>query len=485
MENIKRGRIICATGGGKTWIEYTTIYDGFFSRGNTLQILVAPTISLLKQHHETFENYGMFHRERVVVMHFRTGEDARRDDYIDYEQTTNEEKFLEALAKYEGRKIIVFVTYASEKKMFDIMRKNSVVADCVVFDEFHHCVKQTEEQREHLLTLPVRSALFFSASEKRGRVVSSLDTELFGEKLVDISYARLRQQGILVPKVLIKTIRLRQGCKKLKAIAKDLVITAEREGLNIKDATMEAAAIIVAREDLIENYERCNLVTFSKAVADCKVITKDSGVQKYLGGSCDINTVHAGTPGTERLEIFEKIKKSHNSVLCQHSIVKEGIDVTSFNALVFSRKMEVIGTQQALGRIVRADPRDTENLKAGKISIDDPTGWKKYYAVVYVVVTDDDMEDFTKFVKEFYVKLRDAGLTTDDFQFIDLADERNSVDIDEDGWIEPIRRDVRIDEPTLNDHVKNLAIEVEDEEKYDEDLEKSRELSMNELVDAF
>ena len=52
----------------------------------------------------------------------------------------------------------------------------------------------------------------------------------------------------------------------------------------------------------------------------------------------------------DRLAIFECIMRS---IPLQHSIVKEDIDLTSFNSLIIQRGMSAIGMQQALGRVAR------------------------------------------------------------------------------------------------------------------------------------
>ena len=285
----KRAHFVVATGGGKTYNEFDEIRKGFYSRGFTLQVLVAPTIGLLQQHEQMFIDHGLFDKrnvDRVVDVQFRTGSDTK-GDYIDYAKSTHEEDFLNTLKKHVGRKVLVFVTYASEQKLLDIMRENDIVADVVVWDEFHHCVKQKLDYKQHLLTLPVDHNLFFSASLKDGRHISSSDKSLFGECLANVTYKELREQGMLVPNVVVKVIRLNSSCKsfsrltksmkltrdeieeqenksrrRVKAISKEEQIEAEKAGVNIKATTLEAASIIRAVKDMLENYKNCNLVTF-------------------------------------------------------------------------------------------------------------------------------------------------------------------------------------------------------------------------------
>jgi superfamily II DNA or RNA helicase len=246
--------------------------------------------------------------------------------------------------------------------------------------------------------------------------------------------------------------------RRVKAISKEEQIEAEKTGVNIKATTLEAAAIIRAVKDMLENYKKnCNLVTFSKNVSTCKVVTSNDDLKNELDGT-SLYTVYAGVPDQDRKRIFDEIRVSTNCVLCQHSIVKEGIDITSFNSILFSRDMNVIGTQQALGRVVRAHPDDTKDLVADKILLNSSKGWRKYEAVVYIIVDDDDMQDFATYFTEFYKKLRDTGLTAEDIQFDDVVPALDGMDELEGNPDEPIERKAEINGVIMKDLAKAIDI---------------------------
>lgn len=477
-----RGRNICATGGGKTEVEFRSIRSMFFEEGANLCVLVAPTIDLLRQHHLYFEQFGFFHKEGVSVVHFRTGDEVRQDDHISYAQMTKEDDFTRVMTNNSGKKVLIFVTYASEENLFNIMRKRGVEASLCVWDEFHHTVRQDIDYRNHLLTLPVKHNLFFSASQKRGRVISSFDEEVYGPVLSDVTYAELRTAGILVPSVVIKPIRINVSGKRMRAIGRSLKKAADREGFDLKDAIVESAASIVAREDLIKLEGHSNIVTFSKSVPICKAIILSDTVKAEMPG-CLIQTVHANIPARERKMVYEEVNLSSDSILFQHSVVKEGIDITPFNGEIISRNMDVIGTQQGLGRIVRAHPEDTKALKEGKISLDSPVGWKKYTATVYVIIHSGEMDNFRKFMKDLIVKLQFSGLDDNDYQFGEIVEERSGVS-------EKNNADVKVLSPlelfegeTLRDYVKALQIQMDEEEMITRIEDKVNKMSIDELCD--
>jgi len=518
MENLRRfvrGKINCACGGGKTLIEYQALLEGYTKHNHMIQVIVAPTIALLKQHHDTFCKWDLF--SDVVVIHFRTGEAALLDKDIEYVQTTNAKEFIDALEEYSNRKVLVFVTYASERKMFDACRKSNKMIDLCVWDEFHHLIpsNQSQEissQKEHLQTLPVYVNLFFSASEKHGAIISSFDETLFGEKIGDVSYSFLRSRGIVVPKIVIKGVRIKRDDDfialekafsakakqlKLKAIKKDDKINAAQSGVDLEDVVLETAALELAREDMLKTNKTCSILTFSKSVAACKLIT--TTCQDRFDNAL-LQTVHAAIPGNERQEIFDRIggKKddagnsicaaSNDSILCQYGIVKEGIDLTAFNALVLSRNLDVTGLQQAIGRPTRAHSEDTRRLQSGEISIDDLSEHIKPIATIYIPIGDDEsMEDFMQYTKELCEKLQyGLGLKKEDWDFGGLIEKRRGVDIEsDDAWAEKLKREVCLDGETLNDWKNKLYVSNEEEVHYNVDLELAREMNLIDLTNEY
>lgn len=465
--NGTRGRIICATGGGKTEVEFRLVKT-MFQEGAQLCIVVAPTIDLLIQHHKYFEKFGTFHgQDKISVIHFRTGDEAREDSFIDYAQMTVGDDFNRIMVNNSGKKVLIFVTYASEQKLFNLMRNNAIVAGLCIWDEFHHTVRQDVKYLDHLKDLPVKHNLFFSASQKRGRIVSSFDESVYGPELESISYKELREKGVLVPRIIIKPIRINTNGRRLGAIGRELSETAKREKFDLRNALIEAASCIVAREDLLTTIGRSNIVTFSKGVPICKAIVNSHTIRAEINNAL-LSTVYAGVPGRDRKSIYESVKLSDDSILCQYSVVKEGIDITPFNAMVASRVLDIIGTQQGLGRIVRAEPQDTKALKAGTISLDSPVGWKKYYSIVYVIIHDDSSEQFKSYLQELVRKLQGSGLTPDDYQFGEIIEPNNGTGDPkpgpDTGYITEIIKDFFPDQ-TLQEYVRAMQVQMEEDEE--------------------
>lgn len=479
LENEGRGSIICATGGGKTRAIYQNMIDGYLKHNYELQVIVAPTIDLLRQHHETFRKYETYKND-VSIVHFRTG-DSSEDNWSKITQTTSVEDMLEHKMNDKSKRTLIFVTYASEGKLFNGLKKANIKADIVYWDEFHHTVKQKQVQKEHLLSIPSKRNLFYSASIKRGRTVCAMNKELFGPKLCEIKYSELRKKGILVPKIIVKVIRLQDNAK-IKKLERELKKAASVENFDLRTAVMEAAGTIIARKDMLKSGP-CNLLTFSKAVPICKEIVSNEVIRKEFD-DCLLNTVHSGVRSKYRKEIYDIVKKSEDSVLCQYSVVKEGIDINPFNAVVFSREMDVIGTQQAIGRVIRVHEIDKQNFAEGLISIDNLEGWKKYNSTLYVIIHKDDSEDFRKFLKDLIRKLQHAGLEKDDYAFADIDDTIHGTkdeETSEDVVIPPMRNIIK--EESIKSAVNAVYIEIEEDEENEIKNEFFEEIEKNKFED--
>jgi superfamily II DNA or RNA helicase len=460
---LNRGKIIAATGAGKTLVIFKGVRKGFLELGFKLQVVVAPTIDLLRQHHDYFQKFGLFHNDDVSVIHFRTGEESRTDAFFEYQQTTNvnELKFNE--------KHLVFVTYASEQNLFDGLKQLGIEVDCVYWDEFHHTVKQSIDYKQHLLTLPIKRNLFFSASERRGRIVSSFNEEIYGPTLINVTYKELRAKAILVPKLIIKPIVINVDHPKIQGLEQSFKKAAKDKKFELVDGVMEAAGTIIARQNMLQTLGICNMVTFSKAVPICKEIVSNKDIRDYFGE--DLFTVHAGVPSKDRNKIYGQVQQSTDSVLCQYSIVKEGIDINPFNSLVMSRTLDVIGVQQGIGRIARANPQDTANFQAGLIKLDSPVGWNKYFATVYFIITSTEMEQFKDSVKDIIQKLQFAGFEEDDYDFAEILEERTGVAPDNNDWIAGVKNPLVYDiiqGISVKDVIAQAHVEIEQEIVKDE-----------------
>lgn len=463
---ISRGKFHCVTGGGKTLVEYTLINKMFHDFGPEKKtcIIVAPTIALVNQHYVNFREWGAFGNGDIFPVCFKTGDEPTSDDEELFAQTTKSAELKGQFDNHPDKHKLIFTTYKSIDNLCDALKNERITADFCCWDEFHHLVQQNSARREFLENLPIKKNAFFSASRKRGRVVTSEDELLFGQVLCDIHYKRLREQGILVPKLTIKLMQFNSESNDIKKMSRLFKDECERfkdnneKGINPKDLIGEAAFTVAAAQDMTKDHDAFNIVTFSKQVAICKKLVDDEAFMAELPDETMLRSVSASTTGFERASAFNEIRKSSRSILLQHSILKEGVDITGLNAVVISRAMDTIGIQQAIGRVVRAHPRDTEALRAGNIKLDDPRGWYKYDAVIYICVYENDDASFMEHAVRVINKLFETGLESDDYNFIDYEEERAGVELNENDGLVKINTNPRVCADVLNSMVRNVKI---------------------------
>lgn len=467
-----RGRVVVATGGGKTLNEYLNVEQVLFEESGRLTVVVAPTRDLVDQHFIKYHEHGLFHKG-VHAVSFKSGSEPPRDDgAVEFIQTTNGDRMVELLEDQTADKIHVCVTYKSFPVLMRALRRAQVDADLIIFDEFQHLVSQQKNEfgesnmRAYLHSLPASRILFYSASQKHGRILSAFDEKVFGPLLVDIPYKRLREEGILVPRLQIIPIRI--APQRIEGLSASLRRQAEMfQNVDPAEVYREAAGMIVAYEHASTKYpDGVNIITWSKKVAHLQMIMENPVVQARIGEDVSLHAVYAQVPSNQRRAVYETVRSSLGNVLGQHSCVNEGIDVPNLNVGYVARSLGIVSTQQGPGgRPTRAHPIDKERFRAGKLSIDDPMGWVKYSATVYVLVETGEDETFLDFMCDLIRKLQFAGLEESDYEFIDLVDQRTgNIDPDND-WMSQIGSWIELNSESLEDVISKARIILDQEEE--------------------
>ena len=300
--------------------------------------------------------------------------------------------------------------------------------------------------------------------------MSSFDEQTYGKVGADITFAYLRKMGFLVPKVNIRLLRLSELKKAARGLSERMKKEGERESVDMNEAALEGAAVIRVRQDMLANIGVSNIIIAGKQRAMGEIEHRSPAIREALD-TAKLYAVYGNTSAIERTAAFDDIKSSTDSVLWQHSVVKEGIDVPAFNAGILSRRMELIGTQQFIGRIVRTF-----------------TGtWTKECAVLYVIVDDEDSAAFADEVTELIKTLIGCGLKHEedfDVQFADTEEERTNLKIDESGVLAHVDTHALVEKAALAAKLKNLVIEVVNVEEHDLAYDSAREQAHNKYKDA-
>jgi superfamily II DNA or RNA helicase len=240
--------------------------------------------------------------------------------------------------------------------------------DITIFDEYHNFISQNSNDGNRSLLKRYEAHCinrwFFSASKKAGALFSWFDP-VFGEEICDVKSSDLVKWGYLVPNLKVYFITAGQ----IKGITD--AVRAYFDGKKIKNPEKffrEMAVILaVMRQQLMlalpQGIMFGSSVTFINEMMKCEPFR---AALEQLVENLQLYRIVGSTDKEEREEIFKKIKSTTDCLaflLLNHSVIKEGVDVTRFNMALITRGMSEHALQQALGRIQRKyDGKETAYL---------------------------------------------------------------------------------------------------------------------------
>ena len=440
--NNPRGTIICATGGGKTNVEWDLIRDlhmkALKSDQQSITVLVAPSLALCGQHFDVFagldagDNKSLFDHG-VHAINFHTGGmnsyDGPKESLT---RGTNVTITTDALKS--NKNIHITVTYKSLHTLVTLLVDMGIEADLTICDEFHILVPNLPEKdvtlyREHLLTFPSKKMLFFSACNKRSSYLSTDDTEVFGEELVNIGVQELIDVGVLKRNykvIIVRTSAITSSqISKATGLRKSIAQTAKVAKGDIDEYALykESAFVLKAMEDA--GSEAVG-IAFAKKVDRMHAMVDDQAFNDQLNRQAPtvVKYIDANVHTRIRMSVFEAIRNTERGLLVQHSTVREGVDVPNLNCSLVMREMSPIAFQQGpFGRICRTTAADRKRLTDGDITPEElnDTG------TIYLLVDDTDEERFADYVTKYIRNIVYTGLERDQWEMAEVGHKRYGV----------------------------------------------------------
>ena len=336
MSDSDKGQIIVPTGGGKTMCMIEDVKRQFKSPVSKTIVVVAPRILLANQLCSEFleQNLDGNYNVGVDVIHVHSGE----THFYSTTKSDNIKQWYHSSTKH----IIMFTTYHSLHKIQDTL---DVEVDTIYFDESHNAVQKNFIEAVEYYSMYATRCYFFTATPKHSRTPMKIgmnDTDIFGEVICNVPAPKLVKQGyILPPKVIIKKID----------VADDSRFSYEKDC----DSVLETIDDIDVDKILIcarSTKQIINLFSHS-------TFAKDLHMRGYhwlfitakTGGIVDGKKV-------DREKFFETLntwgkEKDRKFVVCHHSILSEGINVSGLEAALFLRSMDYITISQTIGRVIR------------------------------------------------------------------------------------------------------------------------------------
>ena len=472
-----KGKVEASTGAGKTLCQFYNIDRSFKEYNKNVAVMILPTRSLISQSFREFYLWKMFGddnvQSNVSCLIIMSGSKPRYNDQIaDVLQTLDIDKCIEFVSDRIslGRKVVIFTTMKSHglkySDIIDGLKEKGIRVGLEIVDEYHNVISTSAERKDQLeiaeylknSELRTDGALFYSASNKGGQILSSFNEQLFGKLLCKVTRNDLRIRGYVAPKLVFKIIRVKNKLNDSESHR-----DASRIKLDIDKAQSEAVAIISAYKDLSTYYKNPNLITFGDHVEGCRYISQNSEVHTNLPGVKN-HFMASETSNGDRDNILSNIRESGGNILHQHSVAKEGINVNNLHGGIIGRNMSIISLQQTIGRSDRGLYTDLLKLINGEISLDNPDGWEKYYNLIYVTVDSD--ESFYQRVKEIIGYLLDQGIPETEWDISELQDDgKGGAEYKKPDFSPTIGVNVKFDKKKFNDMIQQVKIEIIEEEK--------------------
>jgi hypothetical protein len=400
----KLARIRIGCGGGKTYVFILALAYLYATGAISKSVIVAPTIALTRQ----LENeFCQIFEKLIKLMHVKHGMKLSKPFTVvnvssDTPQPDETEEYADD-TEYEGIERIVYLDRVDERKaeQLEILLKErdpaayfvclksykdkfvkciartGVQIGVTVFDEFHNLVSEEKySTNDSVKALKIakaqsQSCWFFSASEKIGSVMQTNDVAMFGQELIKVYSSQLVNWGYLVKNINIDFV----NTGSLSGVTEPMANWFDAKGVDVDKLYIEWNYIEHCLKEVIARGETPRVIMFGGHVATMLQLLKTPafkermellfpGLKLYgiFGGEVVGCPEHAKDKSNkeQREAVFQEVKTTEAPfLLFNHSVLKEGIDVTRFNTLLISRGMNEIGIQQAFGRVQRLAPNKT------------------------------------------------------------------------------------------------------------------------------
>ena len=336
LYNNEHGTVYIPTGGGKTICMIEDLRTQLVqSDYPTLTVVAAPRIMLALQLANEFNEI------LNSVSNYKIGS-VHSGDSPFYSVTTEADimKFVSSAHTF-GAHVILFTTYHSLHKIAN----NQFFVDTFYCDEAHNTTQRNFFEATSTVASRSRRKYFFTAtpkmSAKHERGMNNED--VYGNNLITVSADELLDCGAILPPTVnvhtVDTVRTREEVAD---------IDAERVLVSAPSARIINA--MMAFTDLFRELRQ----------ADYNVMTITSKHGAIINGV-----------KTSRSKFFEALDQFSNTgqkfVLFHYSILSEGINVSGLTNVVLLRNLSTVEMAQTIGRVIRLDTQDRNNISNGTL----------------------------------------------------------------------------------------------------------------------
>ena len=353
MRKNNKGSVIVPTGGGKTMImiEHARMTYCQNSVPKTI-VVVAPRILLANQLCSEFleQNLDGWYNQSIEVIHCHSGET--------HFKSTTKTKQLEEWYHNTPKNLIIFTTYHSLHKITDSL---DIEVDVAYYDEAHNSVTRRFFDGTQAMSHRSRQSYFFTATPRiaHQHERSMTNEKVYGKTLINVPAPELVEQGHILPPTIVPfevdATRTRENCHEVDAESVDDIIDT------LDDTHASKVLVAVPSSGVLQGMiaKTTLLLRLSERGYDTLHITSKFGA--IINGK-----------KVSRTSFFETLDNFSNTgqkfVLFHYSILSEGINVHGLTNVVLLRNLSTVEMAQTIGRVIRLDTQDRNNISNGTLT---------------------------------------------------------------------------------------------------------------------
>ena len=345
----EHGTVYIPTGGGKTICMIEDLRTQLVqSDYPTLTVVAAPRIMLALQLANEFNEI------LNSVSNYKIGS-VHSGDSPFYSVTSQQDimKFVSSAHTF-GAHVILFTTYHSLHKIAN----NEFFVDTFYCDEAHNTTQRNFFEATSEVASQSRRKYFFTAtpkmSAKHERGMNNVD--VYGNNLITVSADELLDCGAIIPPTVnvhtVDTVRTREEVADIDAETVLRVIQADdAERVLVSAPSARIINAMMAFTDLFRELRQ----------SDYNVMTITSKHGAIINGK-----------KVSRTSFFETLDNFSDTgqkfVLFHYSILSEGINVHGLTNVVLLRNLSTVEMAQTIGRVIRLDTQDRNNISNGTLT---------------------------------------------------------------------------------------------------------------------
>ena len=368
LSETDRGIIAMATGAGKTNVQIFDTKREFEKKEPQTVVVVAPRILLASQ--LSFD-YGK-HIDNAKFLHVHT-----KNGNVRHYHTTDAKTIKEWTEIHKLHHKLIFATYHSLKKIYT----SGIKVNTFMFDESHNstsagfheyvkCVSEATKRCYHFTATP----RFSSTIKKAG-----MNDPVYGGIIAKATASELIKGGYIL---------------------KPRVISHPLERIDERTAQHDADDIL----SIIQEYDLSKLLVCVKSTPKMMEMLSETNFAvklEELGYDLLHITAQHGAfyngKKIERDKFFEVLDDLGSSterkyVILNYSILGEGINVKSLDAVLLMRQLNLIKLVQNIGRTLRISAEDAKAIEDGTLEIGDYDSYLKPEGKVIIPVYNKNLQ---------------------------------------------------------------------------------------------